>query len=53
MGKELVHTSVNVREDQKRWIDDNNLNVSKLFRDLLDDEIEEREGEEPPVKVDE
>ena len=35
---------VRIRRDQIEWLDRNNINVSSLVRDLLDDEIARREG---------
>lgn len=35
-----VRTHVNIREDQKEWVEDNHINLSSLVREKLDEEME-------------
>lgn len=37
------NTSVNLREDQVEWAEENHIDVSSLVRELLDEHIEQRQ----------
>lgn len=37
MGK--VRTHVNIREDQKEWAEENDINLSSRIRSLLDEDM--------------
>ena len=41
---DLVQTSIKIRKDQKRAIEDLRVNLSSLIRDLLDIEINKRKA---------
>lgn len=46
IASEIVQTTISIRKDQKKIIDENQLNLSALVRDLLDQFLEEGKDNE-------
>jgi len=41
MGRKLVRTHVSICEEHREWADENNINLSSLVRDAIDERMGE------------